>query len=126
MRGNIDLTSNRMFPESNNQGMPIWLKELFYKDKCPWNQESREVKASVLDDEIRGGQASLVILGNNQERERGKRIADYEGNKRCERCGVYISKIPWSQIGSLCTSCNRELELQHGIKNKKPWKKENT
>lgn len=129
MKPTVDLTADRMFPDSKVPRAPKWLlsgsddwnstfKILTFSFRIPW--ETDELKYISCDEELNDWR--FQVSGSAKEyrqREEWRRADSFD---YCDRCGKRIV-TPWRWDRSLCEECNVALYRDLHYK-KTPWESE--
>ena len=70
--------------------------------RIPWN-----LHMIYSDSDLEDNKPSLILLGNRKEREFAKIGKEEDSGRYCDRCGAYITIIPWNHTNGLCRKCER-------------------
>ena len=114
MKPNVDLTVDRKFNNteevvSNDLSVRLRRKILASTSniKYPWNMNVVKIVPFF------GGNKSMILTGNKEERRRKQIDLDFSKIIKCECCGVRLNNKPWRK-GSFrfCIDCDRNLNRE--------------
>ena len=120
MKSNIDLTEGRDFPDRGFQ-IPndIISRTLFKHIGIPWN-----LKHITSDFDLSFSADDYLFPTGTKHQIMSRRITQNacSGN-HCDRCGISLKVIPWSNRFGLCKKCEEDLANQYGRKKSNiPWR----
>lgn len=126
MKPTVDLTADRMFPDSRVPRAPKWLLDgsddwdstfriLTFSFRIPW--EVDELKYVCCDEELNDWRFQLSGSAKDYRQREEWRKAD--SIDYCDRCGKRI-RTPWRWDRTLCDDCSKQLTIE--VKGHKvPW-----
>ena len=112
MKGNVDLTANKIFSDPHRVLSDMF--DIMGVKLYPWS--INKLPFREIESDFRFGETALILCGSASERARLHEAQLYEAGCLCERCGALISQKPWKASGCLCSKCYDEIEEQCEIK----------
>ncbi len=121
MKGNIDLTDGRDFPDqrpdtrdvlfgTGRKSLPEWAVS-FRLNLVPWELH----KISSDDDFLYESNFDPIFpTGSSADIRHKIGVMTAVSDEHCDRCGQIIKRVPWDNRWGLCARCNKLLEEEVG------------